>query len=203
MCIRDRFWPSAGIGFALVVSWGKRWAVVVPFAVILLHLTVLPVPSTFLPYSIASNTIAALAAGWYAERARRGDGLHVRTADGLMLLRGGLMLAATSASIGTAGLLHSGIVAPDEATRAWVLWAMGDALGITTFTPAFSLLLADGGLREGLWRDRVSRREQLVWGVGLILSLAVIVTAGNSGNLYALGLVSLPLALLLLSLIHI
>lgn len=191
------FWPSAGMGFALVVSWGKRWAVVVPFAVIALHLTVLPVPETFLPYSIASNTIAALVAGWYAERARRGDGLHLRTADGLMLLRGGLLLAATSATIGTAGLLHAGLVDPSHTLRAWVLWAMGDALGITTFTPAFSVLLADGGLREGLWRDRVGRREQVAWGLGLILSLAGIVTAGNSGNLYALGLVSLPLALLL------
>ena len=81
--------------------------------------------------------------------------------------------------------------------RVWLLWALGDILGITTFAPAFALLLGPGGLREGLWRDRVGRREQVVWGIALLLSLAGIVSAGRSGNLYALGLVSMPLALLL------
>ena len=48
-----------------------------------------------------------------------------------------------------------------------------------------------------LWRDRVGRREQIAW------SARVAALAGRhrqrraSGNLYALGLVSLPLALLL------
>src|SRR4030095_13490437 len=41
------FWPSAGIGFALAVSWGLRWTVVVPFALLLLHLTVVRVPDAF------------------------------------------------------------------------------------------------------------------------------------------------------------
>src|SRR6478735_11253052 len=191
------FWPSSGIALAMVVSWGKRWAVVVPFAIIALHLTVLPVPVTFVPYSILSNTLAALAAGWYCEHAKRADGLHLRTADGLMLLRSGLILAATSATIGTAGLLHAGITAPVEAGRAWLLWALGDVLGITTFAPVMALLLGPGGLREGLWRDPVGRREQIVWALALLLSLAGIVSAGRTGNLYALGLVSMPLALLL------
>ena len=149
-------------------SWGKRWAVVVPFAVIALHLTVLPVPVAFVPYSILSNTLAALAAGWYCEHAKRADGLHLRTADGLMLLRSGLILAATSATIGTAGLLHAGMTTPVDAGRVWLLWALGDILGITTFAPAFALLLGPGGLREGLWRDRVGRREQVVWAIALL-----------------------------------
>lgn len=191
------FWPSSGIALAVVTSWGKRWAVVVPFAVILLHLTVLPVPDAFLPYSVVSNTLAALLAGWYCEHARRPDGLHLRTGDGLMLLRSGVILALTSATIGTAGLLHAGIATVPEAGRAWLLWFLGDVLGITTLTPAVALVLGPGGLREGLWRDRVGRREQMVWALGLMLSLVAIVTAGRSGNLYALGLVSLPLALLL------
>ena len=191
------FWPSSGIALAVVVSWGKKWAVIVPFAVLLLHLTVLPVPLAFLPYSVVSNTLAALAAGWYCERARRADGLHLRTADGLMLLRSGLILAATSATIGTTGLLHAGMTTPVDAGRVWLLWALGDILGITTFTPASSLLLGPGGLREGLWKDRVGRRAPVVWAIALLLSLAGIVSAGRSGNLYALGLVSMPLALLL------
>jgi diguanylate cyclase (GGDEF)-like protein len=191
------FWPAAGIGFAVVVSLGLRWGVIVPFAMILLHLTVLPVPDTFLPYSILSNTLATLAAGWYAQRHRHADGLHLRTADGLMLLRGGVVLGLTGAFIGTAGLLHAGMIAPIDAGRAFLIWALGDLLGITTFAPAMAVLLGDGGLRERLWRDRVGRREQTVWALALFLSLAGMVSAGQSGNLYALGLVSMPLALLL------
>src|SRR5688572_3111214 len=191
------FWPAAGIGFAVVVNLGLRWGVIVPFAMILLHLTVLPVPDTFLPYSILSNTLATLAAGWYAQRHRHADGLHLRTADGLMLLRGGVVLALACAFIGTAGLLHAGMIAPVDAGRAFLIWALGDLLGITTFAPAMAVLLGDGGLRERLWRDRVGRREQTVWALALFLSLAGIVSAGQSGNLYALGLVSMPLALLL------
>jgi diguanylate cyclase (GGDEF)-like protein len=191
------FWPSAGIGYAVVVRYGLKWAVVVPAAMLLLHATVLPVPDTFLPYSIASNTLATLAAGWYTQRHRRHDGLHLRTADGLMLLRGGVMLAVACALLGTFGLLHAGMIPPIDAGRAFLLWALGDLLGITTLAPALSVVLGETGLREGLWRDRVGRREQMVWAFALFASLAGIVSAGQSGNLYALGLVSLPLALLL------
>ncbi|UHQ19740.1 EAL domain-containing protein [Lysobacter sp. KIS68-7] len=191
------FWPSAGIGYAVVVAWGKRWAVIVPFAMILLHLTVVPVSAAFLPYSILSNTLATLVAGWYADRGRRPDGMHLRTADGLMLLRGGVLLALTDAVMGTLGLVHAGMVQPFEAPRAYLLWALGDLLGITTFAPALTLLFAPTGRRESLWRETADRREQTVWAIGLLLSFIGIVSAGQSGNLYALGLVSLPLALLL------
>ena len=109
------FWPAAGIGFAVVVNLGLRWGVIVPFAMILLHLTVLPVPDAFLPYSILSNTIATLAAGWYVQRNRRADGLHLRTADGLMLLRGGVVLALACAFIGIDGRDHARV---EQARRA-------------------------------------------------------------------------------------
>ena len=191
------FWPSAGIGYAVVVAWGKRWAVIVPFAMVLLHFTVLPVPAAFLPYSVASNTLATLVAGWYADRHRRADGLHLRTGDGLMLLRGGVLLALTDAVMGTTGLVHAGMVQPFEAPRAYLLWTLGDLLGITTMAPALTLLFAPTGRRSALWRENVGQREQIVWSVGLLLSFVGIVSAGRSGNLYALGLVSLPLALLL------
>ena len=114
------FWPSAGLGFAVAVTLGMRWAVIVPFALCVLHLTVLKVPDVFVPYSVASNTLATLAAAWYAQRQQRPDGLHLRTADGLMLLRGGILLGLVGAAIGTVGLIHAGMVLPSEAGRARV-----------------------------------------------------------------------------------
>ena len=45
------FWPAAGIGYALVLRYGLRYALVIPAAQLLLHLLVVPVPATFLPFS--------------------------------------------------------------------------------------------------------------------------------------------------------
>ena len=194
------FWPSAGIGYAVVVRYGLPWVVVIPTAIALLHAFVLPVPPEFLPYSLGSNTVATLAAGWYVQRRHRGRDLHLQTSDGLLLLRGGLLLSAISAIIGTAGLIQADMIIPSDAGRALLLWMLGDILGITTLTPSLSLLLARGNVRleAALWRNLdTTTRELVAWVIVLVACMAAIYFAGRSGNQYALGLVSLPLALLL------
>jgi diguanylate cyclase (GGDEF)-like protein len=190
------FWPSAGIGYAVVVRYGLGWVLVIPAAMGLLHWLVLPVPVEFLPYSLGSNTLATLLAGWYVRRSRRE--LRLEIGDGLLLLRGGILLAATSAAIGTVGLVEAGMVPAFQAGRALLLWLLGDILGIAAVAPALSLLLGrEAGQRIPLWNGEAGRRERIGWTVLLALSLASIWIAGRSGSLYALGLVSLPLALLL------
>ena len=145
------FWPSAGIGYAVVVRYGLGWVAIIPAAMGLLHAFVLPVPSEFLPYSIASNTLATLAGGWYVHQRRRS--LHLRTGEGLMLLGGGVILAVVSAVIGAIGLVQSGMVPVEDAGRALLLWLLGDLLGITTITPCLSLIFGrnDGRSRIPLW----------------------------------------------------
>ncbi|MEO6365456.1 MAG: EAL domain-containing protein [Luteimonas sp.] len=193
------FWPSAGIGFAVVVRYGLRWACIIPVAMALLHAFVLPVPAEFLPYSLGSNTLATLAAGWYV-RGRVPRGMQLRTSDGLLMLRGGMLLSVLSAGIGVFGLLESGMVPRSQTWAALLLWLLGDGLGVATLAPSLSLLFGreDGQPRVGLWSsDRTSLQERASWLAMLVLSLAVVYGAGSSGSLYALGLVSLPLALLL------
>jgi len=190
------FWPSAGIGYAVVVRYGLGWVLVVPAAMGLLHWLVLPVPAEFLPYSIGSNTLATLAAGWFVRRSRRE--LRLEIGDGLLLLRGGILLATISATIGTYGLVEAGMVPVAQSGRALLLWLLGDILGIAALAPCLSLLLGrEAGQRIPLWKGEASRRERIAWAVLLLASLASIWFAGRSGSLYALGLVSLPLALLL------
>src|SRR5436190_1363945 len=118
--------------------------------------------------------------------------LYLRTPEDVTLFwpSAGLGFAVVGAVIGTIGLVHSGMVPPIEAGRAWLLWALGDLLGITTIAPAMSVVLGEGGLRESLWKDRVDKREQTVWTIALVGSMIGIISAGRSGNLYALGLVS-------------
>src|SRR5574338_1401610 len=98
------FWPSAGIGYALVLRYGTRAAAVIPIGILLLHALLVPVPSLFLPFSVGSNLFGALAAGAYVKR-RHPQALRLVSADGLLLLRGGLLLAIVSASIGCTGLI--------------------------------------------------------------------------------------------------
>jgi len=190
------FWPSAGIGYAAVVRFGLGWVVVIPAAVGLLHALVVPVPQEFLPYSIGSNTLATLLAGWYARRRRRA--LQLEIGDGLMLLRGGLLLSFTSAAIGTVGLVEAGMVPVEQAGRALLLWLLGDLLGITTVAPSLSLLFGrEPDQRLAVWGGEAAARERIAWTFVLAGCLAAIWFAGRSGSLYTLGLVSLPLALLL------
>jgi diguanylate cyclase (GGDEF)-like protein len=195
------FWPSAGIGYVAAVRYGLGWTVIVPAALVLLHATVVPVTPLFAAYSILGNTFATLAGAWYVRRQRPPEQLHLRTGDGLLMLRGGLLLAIVSSAIGTTGLLQSHMVPASEAGRAALLWMLGDVLGVTTMAPTMSVVIGRHlrGETLGFWTGAGSRRERIVWSLMLLLSLVGVYVAGRSGNLYALGLVSVPLALLLWS----
>lgn len=191
------FWPGAGIGYAVVVRYGLAWVAIIPVAILLLHGFVLPVPAEFLAYSIGSNLLATLAAGWYVRRRQHRP--HLSVGDGLLLLRGGVLLSMVSAGIGTFGLVASGMLGAGEAGRALLLWGLGDLLGVTALAPSLTLLFASRDDQPQLrFRDSAAPpRERIGWLALLALSLAAIHVAGRSDNLYALALVSLPLALLL------
>ena len=195
------FWPSAGIGYVVAVRYGLGWTAIVPVALALLHATVVPVTPVFAAYSILGNTAATLAGAWYVRRQHAPQLLHLRTGDGLLMLRGGLLLAAVSALVGTTGLVQSHMVPPDDAGRAALLWLLGDVLGVTTMAPTMSVVIGRQlrGEKLDFWSGAGSRRERVVWTLLLLLSLVGVYVAGRSGNLYALGLVSVPLALLLWS----
>jgi len=122
------FWPCAGIGYALVLRYGARAAAVIPVGILLLHLLVVPVPPLFLPFSVGSNLFGALAAGTYVRR-RHPQPLRLVAADGLLLLRGGLLLGIVSTAIGCTGLLVADIIPLHDAVQAVVLWFLGDLLG--------------------------------------------------------------------------
>src|SRR3954469_17900074 len=103
------FWPATGIGFAIVIRYGLGYVLTIPLAMLLLHMTLVPVPAEFLPFSLGSNTLATLLAGWYVRNRMPSERFHLRTSDGLLLLRGGLLLSITSACIGAFGMVHAGM----------------------------------------------------------------------------------------------
>ena len=194
------FWPSSGIAFALIVRYGMRAAAVIPVGVLLLHAFVVPVPPLFVPFSLGSNLFGAIAAGLYVRR-RHPQALRLVSADGLLLLRGGLLLSCVSTTIGCAGMVVAGMIPPAGVGDAIPLWFLGDLLGVTSSTPGLMLLFAhyDGEGPPARPRAGYSRAEHAAWLLALGVALSLLFLTGRAGSPYALGLVSLPLAALMWS----
>ena len=191
------FWPAAGIGFAAALRYGLVYVLIIPVAMLLMHLLVDPVPLEFLPYSLGSNTIATLAAAWYVRR--HTSRILLRTADGLLLLRGGLLLSVIGAGIGTIGMVQAGMAPAAEAGRIALQWALGDLLGMTSVGP-LALYLFTVKSREGEDEFSVAgHREIIFWSILLVAMVGIVFVVGRVGSQYPLALASLPLALLLWS----
>ncbi|MFO1473196.1 MAG: EAL domain-containing protein [Lysobacterales bacterium] len=194
------FWPCAGIGYVFVLRYGARAAAVIPVGILLMHLLFVPVPPLFLPFSVGSNLFGALAAGAYVRR-RHPQPIRLVAADGLLLLRGGLLLCIASTAIGSLGLVVADMIPLRDSVQAMVLWFLGDLLGATSTVPGLMLLFAHFDEMRPLQRtrDAASALEHAIWLVALCLSLGFVFVIGRSGSPYALALVSMPLAVLMWS----
>jgi diguanylate cyclase (GGDEF)-like protein len=193
------FWPMAGLAFAAVLRYGLKWVLFVPVALLVAHLTpVSPVPPDFIVFSLAANTLGTLAGAWLVRRERLPRQMDITFA--FRALRGGLLMAAVSAAIGVSGMVASGMIEESAVADAMVKWFLGDLLGVLGVAPA--LLLLGFRVREEA-RDTAygygSEGESLAWNVALALSYLLMAWGGAYGSAYALGLSSLPLAVMVWS----
>ena len=192
------FWPAAGIGYAAVLRYGYWQVLSILVAMLLLHLFVVPVPPLFLAFSLVSNTLATAVAAWYVRRNRPPERrLSLRTGDGFLLLRGGMLLSAISAGIGTIGMVQAGMAPASDAGRVILQWTMGDLLGVTCLAPLLLYLFYRRPAPKV--RYPATRAEMALWTVLVALMLGVVYTIGKLGSQYPLALASLPLGLLLWS----
>jgi diguanylate cyclase (GGDEF)-like protein len=193
------FWPAAGIAFAAVLRYGWRWSLFIPLAVLLAHLIYIPVPLAFLPFSVLSNFLGALA-GAYVVHAS-GVPPRISVESGFGMLRGGLVMVVVSAAIGTAGLVAAHMVPLSAAWPAWLKWAMGDLLGIVCIAPTMLLLAAPDSSNPDIPKaaDYSSFNEKIAWSAVLLLSFGFVYWGGMQSSVYALGMVALPMSLLLWS----
>ena len=194
------FWPASGVAYAAVLRYGPRWSLFVAIPILLNHALFSPVPAAFLPYSVGSNVISALA-GYAASHAVSGNPTRLSVRSGFGLTCGAVVMSATSGLIGTFGLFVTGMIGSDEFGHAFARWTMGDLLGLICVTPTM-LYLTHTGPRETAPRfdsQESARREKALWLTCATASAGIFYIAGTYSGLYSLGLVSLPLALLLWS----
>lgn len=194
------FWPASGVAYAAVLRYGPRWSLFVAIPILLNHALFAPVPAAFLPYSVGSNVVAALA-GYLISHAVSGNPTRLSVRSGFGLMCGAVAMSATSGLIGTLGLFAAGMTESADFWHAYARWTMGDLLGIICVAPTM-LYLTHTGPREASARidghDAI-RREKALWLASAIASAGIFYIAGTYSGLYSLGLVALPLALLLWS----
>ena len=193
------FWPASGLAFGAVLRYGWRWALFIPLAVLLAHLSFLPVPTAFMPFSVMSNFLGALA-GVYVVHAT-GVQPRVTVSSGFGMLRGGLVMALVSGAIGTTGLVYSGMVATTAFWPALLKWSMGDLLGILCIGPSVLLLAQphSGNPDVPRAKDYSVMEVKALWIALMLASYVLIYVGGLQNGVYALGLVALPMSLLVWS----
>jgi diguanylate cyclase (GGDEF)-like protein len=194
-------WPPAGIGFALVLRYGPRWALLPVAPLLVLHLLLAPVPLAFVPFSLASNVLGMLVAWAVCRRWIDGDErMSLRTGFGM--LGGGMIMSAVSALIGATGLVVADMTPQTGFWTAFAKWAMGDLLAMVALGPLILYLTLPAGhpLQQGRSAAAdASSREKLLWLLATALVWLLIHLAGDNNSAYIYGLVALPVALLLWS----
>ena len=190
-----RCWSTTG--------WGAKRArprrPVIPLGILLTHLLVSPAPWLFIPFSLASNTVATLLAVLWVRRIA-GDSLTtLRVGNGFVLLVGGVLSSTVSALIGVSGMVVSEMVPSAHFAEAIAKWMAGDIFGIVAVTP-FALMILRV-LERGRWTDKTleyaSRGEMIAWVIANVLGVILVVEASTASPAFALGLSFLPLAFLL------
>jgi diguanylate cyclase (GGDEF)-like protein len=197
-------WLPAGVSLAALLLYGRRWWPFIPLAEVLYQslpsLTGDPTPQLWLLtlFTAAANTVGALLGATVARHLSGADAERFVLRSGAALLVGALALAVSSGLLGVSGLVLSGFTPTALYGAALLKWTIANFFGVVLIAPA--VLLAS---RASLWaRDPAlgypfaRLPEQLAWAAALFASSAVLIVSGTPASPYALGLVSLPLAVL-------
>ncbi|MGL4833032.1 MAG: MASE1 domain-containing protein, partial [Shewanella sp.] len=132
------YWPASGIALGFLVRYGLLWNIPLSICLLLMHLLFNPVPSIFIPFSIASNVIGVSLAATYIRTYQLNSYVSMRR--GFILLRASILMSLTSAMIGVTGLCIAGLSSYADFWPGVAKWSMGDLLGIISTGPALLLL---------------------------------------------------------------
>ena len=144
--------PAAGLALAAFLYFDRRalpglliGAIVTNLANALLHGSLTP-QTALLSLIVSCGAVAqAMAGGWMVKRLQDlpwRDLEQVRDAF-LFFISGGLLPCLVSASVATAGMMLSGVIAHGDGLYSWWSWYIGDTLGVLVFAPLCLCLFKD------------------------------------------------------------
>ncbi len=172
-------WPPTGVAVLALLLRGLRLWPGIALGAFAVNSTLTDLGATLL--ITAGNTLGPVVAYLLLKRAGFRQEVD-RTRDALALvLLGGLVGMAVSATIGAGTLLVTGVVDGSLFWSTWTVWWTGDAMGVLVLVP---VVLAFRRLRL---RGHPARR----WleGAALLVSTTVVMTAASTHNLRLMYLV--------------
>lgn len=182
-------WPPAGIALAAVLLVGYRiWPAIVIGAFLVNFLSPLPHLAAF--GMALGNAAGPLTGAWLLRRIPGFQLSLARLADALgLIVLGALAGTAVSATVGVAVLFVTRVDAWSNLRSAWLMWWLGDAMGVLIVAP---LVLSFGSLLTIRGRARLVELGGL--SAGAILACALIFEGrlGLSGGDDVLALGVLP-----------
>ena len=165
-------WPASGIALAAFLLFGYQvWPGVVAASFLLTLLSSIP-PAAAVVYGIGS-VLAALTGTFLLRRVANFDNSLSRLRDALgLIVLGAFGSSVVSASIGVSVLYAVDLRGWSGFSRAWLIYWLGDSMGILLVTP---LVLALPNLRWSHLRARVPELVALL----LLLTVACLTIFGG------------------------
>ena len=191
-------WLPAGVSFAALALYGRRYWPFIPVAEVLVQWGE---PTSFVMVTVAANTVATLVSTYFLGKIADLNDERFVTRSGVLLLIAAALLAVVSAVVGVVGLSATGFIPSGVFQAAFVKWVVANFFGTLLVSPAV-LLLSQIRKAPDQSMDHdtgPSRLEAAVWLIAIVVAMVILVSADRSTSNYALGLSSLPLALLIWS----
>ena len=159
-------WPPSGIAVAVLWRFGLRYWPGVALGVLATNVGL--VSGWVLAGFAAGNTLAPVAAVLMLRRLRY-DPSFASHRDPLLFAAAALAGMAVSASNGAVWLLLDSYILLPEFLDVWLVWWVGDAVGVLVFAPPLLTLTPE------VWRTLRTRAEAVGLGLALAAGLGVAV----------------------------
>src|SRR5687768_15079231 len=163
-------WPSAGLGFAVLLLHGLGWWPFIAVSVVIIHLTVSVVPAAFVPFSLAANVVPVVVGVALVRRRFPSAPIVMSMRAGFELLQAALVAVTLSALIGVTGLVVSGMLPATAFGGAALEWALANLFGMITVGPTVLVLAQRAAWKQDpLLAGRAGPRERIAWLLSLVV----------------------------------
>lgn len=183
-------WLPTGIAVAALMRWGFAMWPAIFMAAFAVNFSL--DSTALLALNIAvGNTLAPISTAWLLRRMDFSVALH-RAHDIFLMVCAACAGMTISASGGVLSLLQHGVLTTELAGKSWLIWWVGDTVGVVLVLPV--LLNISKAEVSRLW---LQRNRYLLWcGIVSVLELGIfLLLDSSSGQFMLLAFLVLPLVI--------